>query len=457
MASAPSTTVKTARGRGARRSDTPSANKPSQRERLLAAMIALTGRSGYQAVTIGELSTRAGVSRATFYEQFGDKEACMLAAYAAAFERLRERMLPPAPDRKRTPAQWREELTGMLAGLLGAVAENPDAARVLFLESLSAGATVRAERELVINDLGERAAALLDSAPAALGVVDVPAIAVVGALRSVVSRQLRAHGEDELPALAPALAAWIASYARPRRRGRWSETVRATGATQAKRAAPARREPVRIPRGRHRLPAGVVARSHRERIVHATAEAMLCRGYVESTVTDIVAEAAISREVFYEHFENKHEAFLEAQRHGTQEILDAFAAAYFTGGSWPERVYRGLSTLTAIVAAQPALAHLRLVECYPAGPEAVRATEELARSFAVFLEEGHARGSQQDPERVSSRAITGALLAIVQRHVLRGESEALPAAVPQLTYIAVAPFVGAEEAAAEVQRLAAGK
>ena len=47
--------------------------KRSQRDRLLDAMIALTAQAGYQHVSIAQVSARAGVSRATFYEQFTDK------------------------------------------------------------------------------------------------------------------------------------------------------------------------------------------------------------------------------------------------------------------------------------------------------------------------------------------------------------------------------------------------
>src|SRR3989442_12855138 len=53
----------------------------SQRTRLMAAFTELLAERGYAAVTIGELASRAGVSRAAFYEHFADKQACLLAAY----------------------------------------------------------------------------------------------------------------------------------------------------------------------------------------------------------------------------------------------------------------------------------------------------------------------------------------------------------------------------------------
>ena len=52
----------------------------SQRERLLVAMAESTADKGYGATTISDICAAAGVSRATFYELFKDKEDCFHAA-----------------------------------------------------------------------------------------------------------------------------------------------------------------------------------------------------------------------------------------------------------------------------------------------------------------------------------------------------------------------------------------
>ena len=55
--------------------------RPAQRERLIKAMIELAAQHGYREVTIAGVSSRAGVSSATFYEQFANKEACLVSAH----------------------------------------------------------------------------------------------------------------------------------------------------------------------------------------------------------------------------------------------------------------------------------------------------------------------------------------------------------------------------------------
>jgi hypothetical protein len=89
------------------------------------------------------------------------------------------------------------------------------------------------------------------------------------------------------------------------------------------------------------------------------------------------------------------------------------------------------------------MAHLRLVECYTAGPTAVRRSEETTRSFTIFLEEGY----RQRPEatelpRLFSQAIAGAIFEIIQDDVAAGATAELPCRLPQLAYVAMAPFLG---------------
>jgi AcrR family transcriptional regulator len=202
----------------------------------------------------------------------------------------------------------------------------------------------------------------------------------------------------------------------------------------------------------------VVARSQRTRIIYATAEATMVKGYANTTVTDIVAQAGVARDVFYEHFTDKQHAFLEAQQHPTQHIVDTCAAAHFSAADWPERMWRGLGALLALIASNPAISHLRLVECYAAGPAAIRRAEEITRSFTIFLEEGYSqRPAARDLPRLFSEAITGAIFEIIQRHIARGEAAELLRRLPLITYIAVAPFTGPEAAIRLVEEIAAAE
>jgi AcrR family transcriptional regulator len=433
------------------KSDGVSANAPkrSQRERLVDAMIELSAHAGYQRVSIAQVSSHAGVSSATFYEQFEDKEDCLLAAYRAVAERVLGRM------RLVGGRDWSAAARGALGELLGALRSDADAGRLLFVEARAAGPRVRRERERALEQFEQRMEARIQAARSDGETLDIPAGALVGAVRSIALRHLRTHTEDELPLRVEDLLTWIGSYAIPGGGERWSiGSCSRLPIAPGLAPAPPAEAPARLPRGRHGLPPNVVARSQRTRIIYGTAEVMMAKGYANCTVADIVAAAGVARDVFYAHFDDKLHAFLEAQRFSTQEVLDACAASYFSAEDWPERIWNGLHTLIALIITYPALSHLRLVECYAAGPDALSRTEDITRSFTVFLEEGYRCSPESRAlPRICSQAIAGAVFETIYRHIAHGDVTALARQLPLLAYIALAPFTGPVEAIALVTRM----
>jgi AcrR family transcriptional regulator len=416
-------------------------------------MIELSAKSGYQSVSITQVSSRARVSSATFYEQFEGKEDCLLAAYRAVAEHIFEQMQPMAQD----GGNWPDTARAALGRVLRALRSDPEGGRMLFIEALAGGPLIREERKRVLAEVERRVQDFLDSTPRDGDTLDIPVTAVVGAVRSIVSRRLRTDAEDQLPLLVDDMITWLESYAVPAGGARWiTSTDALLPPAQERASARGARAPARLPRGRHGLSAGVVARSQRTRIIYATAEVTMAKGYASTTVTDIVAQAGVARDVFYEHFTDKQHAFLEAQQHPTQHLLDTCAAAYFAAGEWPERVWSGLDTLIGMIASNPAISHLRLVECYAAGPAAIRRAEEITRSFTIFLEEGYGyRPQARELPHLCSEAITGAIFEVIQEHIARGETAALARQLPRLTYVVIAPFTGPEEAIRLVRQISA--
>jgi AcrR family transcriptional regulator len=79
------------------------APRQNQRERLLDATAELVGRGTYATTTVAQIASRAGVSSATFYTLFDDKEDCFLAAYTRIERELLSELerLTDATDRSR--------------------------------------------------------------------------------------------------------------------------------------------------------------------------------------------------------------------------------------------------------------------------------------------------------------------------------------------------------------------
>jgi AcrR family transcriptional regulator len=437
----------------------PNGAKSSQRERLLAAMTQLAGSSGYADMSVADLTSRAGVSRQTFYECFADKEDCFRTAYLLAARGVLGRL-----QRVLDSSDWWETPRAAIQAILALVEEDPETSWLFFVESLAAGPQIGPERSNALSAFKSLTEEFLDRAPPNGLTLDIPPQALLGAIRlatirNISSWHLRIDTATGVSELGDELLAWIRSYAIPAGGPRWSTGPAARlpqSSLDAAARAPILQRPEPLPRGRHRLPRAVVARNHRQRILHATADVIKAKGYASATVTDIVLAAAVGKDVFYEHFTDKRHAFLAAQQYAAQETFNACAHVFFSYPKWPQRIYYGLRTLTVIMAKEPALAHLRIVEPYAAGSEAIERTQQMAALFRVFLEEGYRyRPQAAELPYLCSTAIVDAVFEIIRGHLAAGDAGELPSHVPQLAYVALAPFMGPRDAAELIEGLAA--
>jgi AcrR family transcriptional regulator len=169
-----------------------------QRTRILEAMAETAVDRGAGAVTVAHVVARAGVSRRTFYELFGDREACLLAAFDLGVERARARMAPAYTAESR----WREGIRAGLAELLGFFEDEPALGRLCVVHSLGAGADVLSRRAEILSLLWE----VVDSGrlEGAAGREQPPTViaeAIVGAVTSVIYTRMQGQdeGRDERP------------------------------------------------------------------------------------------------------------------------------------------------------------------------------------------------------------------------------------------------------------------
>jgi AcrR family transcriptional regulator len=168
----------------------------SQRTRLLEAIGRAVAERGYAGATIDDVVRRAGVSKATFYDHFSDKQDCFLAAYEAASEELLARV----QEAHAGDGAWLERTRAGIAAYLHWLAADPALARVYLVEVAAAGPVALERREA----LRDRYAELVRERRRS----DLPFEvfhAVVAAVDDVVVRHIRAHGAEDLPALEPVL------------------------------------------------------------------------------------------------------------------------------------------------------------------------------------------------------------------------------------------------------------
>ena len=194
----------TARGRHA---PPPEVRLPLQRERLLRAAAREFAERGYAGASSESISRRAGMSKATFYEHFANKEECMLALFDMGAELVQTAMAEAA--RNAPVGDARERLRAGTRAFLGALAEHPEFAQTLLVEIIGAGPRAAQRRDQILQAFAD----VLDAENAAaarrglIGRFRSPSdsFAVVGATTELVSRQVRLGVPDHILDLAPVI------------------------------------------------------------------------------------------------------------------------------------------------------------------------------------------------------------------------------------------------------------
>ena len=209
----------------------------------------------------------------------------------------------------------------------------------------------------------------------------------------------------------------------------------------------------RLPRGRHGLPREMVVRSQRERLLAAIVRVAAAKGYEATSVADILEEAGVGRESFYELFEDKRECILAAHAALVDHLEDTVRTAYEEPGPWAERVRKSLAAMLEWFASDPAAAKVTVVELAAVGSVSRQRFQEDFQRFTRLLEEG--REDPQPGRPQAAELAIGAGLAKVYEEVVRGRTADLPKMLPELTYEVLVPFVGEEAARTEQRRAAA--
>ncbi len=208
----------------------------------------------------------------------------------------------------------------------------------------------------------------------------------------------------------------------------------------------------RLPRGRHGLPRELVIRSQRERLLAAVVRVSAERGFDETTIADVLDEAGVGRETFYELFADKRTCALTAHKLLTDDLEAKVRDAYAGPGEWPERARRGLAAVLDWFAADPAAGRFILVELSRMGIDARSRFQAEFSRFVGLVDEGF-DGADPDLSHASVLAV-GAVLAQVHEEIVLGRATELPALLPDLTYELLVPFSGEAIARAERERAA---
>lgn len=180
---------------------------PRQRERLLRAAAEEFASSGYAGASSESISRRAGMSKATFYEHFANKEDCIVALFDRAAEEVARGMARAA--RAVGEADASERMKAATRAFLTSLADYPEFAQTLLVEIIGAGPKAARRRDQIMQQFADALDA--DNAEAARrGLIprfasSYDSFAIVGAITELVSRQVRFREPKDVIELAPVI------------------------------------------------------------------------------------------------------------------------------------------------------------------------------------------------------------------------------------------------------------
>lgn len=181
------------------------------------------------------------------------------------------------------------------------------------------------------------------------------------------------------------------------------------------------------------------------------------KGYEATQPADVAGAAGVTEAVFFETFGDKEGCFLESYD-AMIDLLVARVSNAFVGTvecPWPDRVGSGLRALVDLLASEPEIARMAMVEVTAIGEEARERYRAALERFVPFLDEGRAYSGQGDalPTDTARLAIGGATSMIFEE-VRAGRGAELERVLPDLLFTVLMPYLGSQAAEEEMRRVA---
>jgi len=179
-------------------------------------------------------------------------------------------------------------------------------------------------------------------------------------------------------------------------------------------------------------------------------EAVGTQGYEQTTVQDAIGKVGLYRQAFYDNFHDKEDCYLEALDAGSAWVELAMRKAVGDEASWRDQLRGALNGLLEFLDEEPAIGRALLVEVHAAGPRAVAKRTEAMERAAEAIDRAREE-SGDDAPAISAEAVVAGILAVLHSRLAGRGSEDFAHLLPELMYLAVLPYFGAEVAAAEMR------
>jgi AcrR family transcriptional regulator len=189
----------------------------------------------------------------------------------------------------------------------------------------------------------------------------------------------------------------------------------------------------------------------RERIGEAMIDLCVEHGYVNLTLPMVLDKAGVSEAAFEESFADLEDCFcsiMEAQIGiAGQQVLAAYAAEE----GWQLQMRAAARALLDYVLEDLKRARFVCVEVVYAGDRAKLIRDQLMQAFFLLIDQG--RQEMADPDLLTpftAEAIGSSIYQRMQSALANDQLEEFETSIPEMMYLAVLPYLGAEAAEEEL-------
>jgi AcrR family transcriptional regulator len=191
---------------------------------------------------------------------------------------------------------------------------------------------------------------------------------------------------------------------------------------------------------------GGVSGSKRQRILLGMLETVGAEGYEATSVRAVLGRCGLYRQAFYDLFAGKADCYLKAHDAAVERLEGLMRAAADGEVGWEGRMQAGLAALLGFLEAEPDVGRALIVEVHRAGPAARERRIAAMRRASEYLDRARLEEGSQAAPPVTAEAVAAGIHAVLHSRLANREDQ-FRQLLPELMYVAVLPYFGAEEAA----------
>ena len=188
------------------------------------------------------------------------------------------------------------------------------------------------------------------------------------------------------------------------------------------------------------MPATVVSRVQRERLLEAMVAVSAESGYQEASVERVLAQAGVSRRTFYDLFEDREDCFIAAYDEIMTHVLTLIVETLAQPSSGEPGIKRALDVFFRFCIDEPDAARVCVVEVLAAGPRARERRDQALQRLTELVEDTLHENGGGKLNPLAARALIGGLHELIYLRVDRGETAMLPALAEEIVAAQIVPL-----------------